>query len=251
VYRTFWERENWDVFMIVFTGTDRLGHYFQDDWEEKKAPFYESFLEYYTRIDEQIGWIADHKKENDILMMMSDHGMESIQSEVYLNTFLEREGFLQITKGERINYNNLTSRTKALVLEPSRIYLNYSSRYPQGSVKQDDREAIIKDLISLFNEFSYQDKAEKIVDRVVRKEEIYTGDQMDNAPDLILVPGKGFSLRGTLGKDQVFGLSSTIKGMHRGDDAFLYVHGPNAGSLLPEVPRTEDVLTIATKCKES
>ena len=177
--------------------------------------------------------------------------MEYVKSEVYLNTCLGKNGFLHITGGERLNYNNITSKTKAFVLEPSRIYLNYTSRYPRGSVNQNDREAIIKDLISFFDELYYQDSTEKIIAKVARKEEIYTGDQLDHAPDIVLVPHKGFSLRGSLGKDRVFSLSDTIKGMHRGDDAFLYVHGRNAVSLIPEILRTEDVLTIANKLKEN
>lgn len=249
VYRTIWDEVDWDVFMIVFTGTDRLGHYFQDVLEKKDSEYYDSYLEYYRKIDEEIGWITDQKNDNDILVMMSDHGMERITAEVNLNTCLEQNGFLDLSKSERINYNNITDKTTAFVLEPARIHLNYASQYPNGNVTKEDREPIIRDLTGLFKDLSYPDSNENVIAEVVRKEEIYSGDQMEHAPDLLLVSHKGFSLRGTLGKKKIFSLSDTIRGMHRGDDAFLYVHGSDAASAIPENPTTEDILPIVNTMK--
>lgn len=249
VYRTACNEIDWDVFMIVFTGTDRLGHYFQDVLDHKDSEYYDSYLEYYQMIDEEIGWISDQKKEDDILVMMSDHGMERITADVHLNTYLEQNGYLHLSKGERINYNNITDKTKAFVLEPARIHLNYASQYPNGKVTKHDREAIIRDLNDFFKELSYPESNDKVIAQVVRKEEIYTGDQTENAPDLLLVSQKGFNLRGTLRKDTVFSHPDIITGMHRGDDAFLYIHGRDIDSVIPEIPRTEDILTIVNTLK--
>jgi len=249
VYRTIWDDVDWDVFMVVFTGTDRLGHYFQDVLDQKDSEYYDSYLQYYRMIDEEIGWISDQKDDNDIMVMMSDHGMERIAAEVNLNTYLEQNGFLDLSKSERINYNNITDKTRAFVLEPARIHLNYASQYPNGKITKHDREPIIRDLTDLFKDLTYPESNKKVISEVVRKEEIYTGDQMEHAPDLLLVSHKGFSLRGTLGKDEMFSHPDIIKGMHRGNDAFLYVHGSEAADVMPEIPRTEDILHLVNTLK--
>ena len=37
-YRHLWENEDWDTFMLVFTGTDRLSHFLWDAYEDENHP---------------------------------------------------------------------------------------------------------------------------------------------------------------------------------------------------------------------
>lgn len=70
-----------------------------------------------------------------------------------------------------------------------RIYIHTKEKYPHGTVSAVDgyaklREEIIGKLKSLQDPHTGQD----IIDKVFRKEEIYTGDQFHNAPDIVFIP---------------------------------------------------------------
>jgi len=241
-YRHFWDEVDWDTFMIVFTGTDRLGHFMWDDYENTDSPHRKRFLDYFGEIDNEIGWIAEKLSDSDNLIMMSDHGMELIKTEVHLNTYLEQNGFLKLSGGYRKNYNNITNKSSAFALEPSRIYLNYKDRYPNGCIDYEERDLIIKELTDIFKQLKCND--ELVITDVIKKEEIYKGAQMDVAPDLLLVANSGYSLRGTIGKKDVFGTDSILTGMHKRSDAFLFVKGDNAETIVPDKPNVEDVVEI-------
>ncbi len=240
LYRQIWQAQNWDTFMVVFTGTDRIGHYMIDDYENEASPLHKDFLEYYRMIDRELGWIAENKNENDLLIMMSDHGMEKIDVEVYLNKYLEENGYLKLSESKKKNYNNVTSESLAFVLEPARIYLNYKEKYPNGSVEQKDREKIINELTDLFQTMQYGGK--QIVKDVIKKEAIYSGDQTGNAPDLVLISNTGFSLRGSLTSKQVLEKPDILQGMHRGEDAFFYINKQDSG--IPENIQVEDIVDL-------
>lgn len=248
VYRELWMQGEWDTFMIVFTGTDRLGHFLWAEYENRIEPYYPRFVEYFRKIDAEIGWIAEHLREQDILIMMSDHGMERITTEVYLNTYLEQHGYLTLSAGEKKNYNNITSDTQAFVLEPGRVHLHDKGRYPRGSVDKAERSTMLAELSQCFQELTYQ--GERVLRHVFQKEEIYDGEQCEVAPDLVLVPNTGYSLRGAVGRPELFGRDALLSGMHRGEDAFLYVKGPQARAIVPEQPNVEDIVTIMNRLEE-
>lgn len=247
LYRKMWQDYDWDTFMIVFTGTDRMGHYMIDSYNDENDEFHDKYLNYYKLIDQDLEWINDKLNPDDTLVMMSDHGMEEIQKEVYINTYLEKNGFLELTEGDKQNYNNITKNTKAFAMEPARIHLNYENRYPNGTVNKENRDKLIRELEDLFYDLKYNGK--KVVKEVHKKEDIYSGSQYENAPDLVLVSNKGFSLRGKLGKNKLFGETDTLKGMHRGEDAFFYIN-TKSNENIPDKVQVEDIQNIINYMEE-
>jgi predicted AlkP superfamily phosphohydrolase/phosphomutase len=219
VYRHLFTGEQWDNFMIVFTGTDRVGHFLWDACEDKAEPWYSRILEYYSRVDCELGWILENIDENDIVVCMSDHGMERIRTDVYLNTLLQKHGYLSLRESDRPNYTHITPDTKAFALEPSRIYLNMQGRYPNGSVANEQRDELIAELKRLFGGLEYDGK--KVIRRVYTREQLYHGDAFERAPDIVLEQETGFSLRGSLGRPDVFATPGILTGVHRGTDAFF------------------------------
>lgn len=241
LYEFLWREINWDIFMLVLTGTDRLGHFLWDAYENKNHEFHTKFIEYFKGVDEVIGDINDKLKENDSLIILSDHGMENIEINVNINTYLTEEGYLTLGKNFTKGYNNIKNGTKAFALEPSRIYLNKAGKYPRGCVKEEDEDKIIEDLIDLFTRLEINGK--KVIKKVYRKEEIYYGNQMENAPDLILLSNPGFNLKVSLFKKELFEKDS-LTGKHTQEDAFLYVKNEKNGSIIPQEPSVEDITTI-------
>ncbi|MHC4621620.1 MAG: alkaline phosphatase family protein, partial [Planctomycetota bacterium] len=89
-----WDYTDWQTFMFTFTGTDRLMHFLFAAYEDQSHKYHEGFLNHFRRIDQAIGNIVAKLSENDALIMLSDHGFEKLETDVYVNHLLGSEGFL-------------------------------------------------------------------------------------------------------------------------------------------------------------
>lgn len=237
-YRYLWDEYDWRTFMLIFTGTDRLEHFLWDAYEEEDHEYHEKFLEFFERIDGELGEIDSRLDEEDSLIMLSDHGMERVKFNVNINAFLEDRGYLELSDDEeKQKYNRIEEDTKAFALEHGRIYLNRKSRYPRGSVNDEEIDEIVNQLKKDLKDL--EKDGEKVVSEIWERGEIYHGEQIEKAPDLVLVPNTGYNLRGKL-SDEVFE-ESPFTGMHS-RNAFLYYRGDNAK--LPKNPNVEDVVPL-------
>ncbi len=245
-YRYLWKEEDWDTFMLVFTGTDRLSHFLWDAYEDESHKYHQAFLEHFQQIDEVIGEIDDRLSEEDLLILLSDHGFEHLEKDVNINFILKENGFLKLKPNSRRNYADIDSDTKAFALEPARIYLNLENKYPRGSVKGKEYDPLIKELISIF--YSLELDGKKVIKKIFRKEEIYQGACSNQAPDIVLIPNKGFNLKASLKANELYE-KSLFTGKHTQHDAFLLVNKCFAKEILPDNPTVSDVCGIIDKLK--
>ena len=243
-YRYLWNSEQWDTFMLVFTGTDRLFHFLWDAYMDSAHRYHEIVLDHFRQIDEAIGEILHRMEDNDNLLLLSDHGFEALDVDVNINYYLRENGFLRLTDGTGENFTNIGSRTKAFALDPSRIYVNLEGRYPAGSVKPGDKERVIEDLISLFD--SLEIDTIKVIKRIFRSQEIYHGTYLDQGPDLVLLSNKGLNLRANIKAKTLFD-KGIFKGKHSQDNAFLVVKGRGNEAIVPEMPTVADIVSIKDK----
>ena len=65
----------------------------------------------------------------------------------------------------------------------------------------------------------------KVVRRVFRASEIYSGPLVARGPDLVVLSEPGFDLKGSVKKKEVFGRTN-LEGMHTWDDAFFWSNRP-------------------------
>ncbi len=244
LYRFLWKEIEWDYFMLVFTGSDRLEHFLWTAYENKEHEFHAKFLEFFIRIDSVIGEIKEQLNKNDILIMISDHGMENTKLNVNLNTHLVQEGFLKLGNEPKKKFNNIKEGTRAFCLFPSRIYLNKEGKYPKGCVTPSEAEDLIKDIISSFKRLKYSQ--DKVINRIFTNHEIYKGPYLKNAPDLVLLSNKGYNLRGNLHREEIFE-SDIYTGKHSYDNAFLLIKGKNNIESVPKNPSVEDVVPIMNR----
>ncbi len=240
-YRFFWKHLDWNVFMLIFTGTDRLEHYLWNAYQDERHEYHQKFLDFFARIDEIIGEIMEKLEEGDALLLLSDHGMEGITTNVNLNAYLAKEGFLQRGEDPKKGFNNIKEGTQAFTLDPARIYLNKEEKYPRGSVEEAEEETIIENLMSSLRQLSWH--GTKVIKEMFRKEEVYHGAHTGKAPDLVLEPHSGFKLKGGLLKTEIFE-QAPLTGKHTRNDAFLLVKGKDHADLLPKRPSVEDYLSI-------
>ncbi|MBN1521131.1 MAG: alkaline phosphatase family protein [Candidatus Aureabacteria bacterium] len=232
-----WNKYAWQVFMLVFTGTDRLMHFLWNAYEDEKHTYHDSFIGHFRKVDEAIGEISQKMRDEDTLIMLSDHGFERLDKDVYINHILKENGFLSF-QDNTAHLKNISGDTKAFALDPARIYINQKEKYPRGRVSVNDREKIITDLIDLFQSLTLDNK--KLIRKIFRKEDVYHGQFLDVAPDLILLGEEGFNLKGNI-KAQRVADRSIFSGKHTLDTAFLAVSGSFEKGVVPEAPCVYDI----------
>jgi predicted AlkP superfamily phosphohydrolase/phosphomutase len=107
------------------------------------------------------------------------------------------------------------SRTVAYSLgNVGQIYLNVAGREPQGTVQPgDEYEQVRRQIMDRLAELRDPDTGEKVVEAIYNREEIYHGDQLNHAADIVFMPTRleyfGFG-------EYEFGSHKIIEAMQRG-----------------------------------
>ncbi|MFP4082639.1 MAG: alkaline phosphatase family protein [Candidatus Aminicenantes bacterium] len=218
-------KEDWDYFEFVITGTDRLHHFLWNAYQDQDHPYHQNFLHYYSQIDQFISKAVlsfrKHTEDDEGLYLLSDHGFTAIEQEVYLNVWLEKQGYLKFKSSSPQNLNHIASGSYAFAMDPNRIYLNFKGKFPQGIVEESEKEALKEEIREKLEKLEYNGK--KVVKKVIDTEEIYSGPYLSLGPDLMVISERGFDMKGSVKKKEIFGRSN-LKGMHTWDDAFFWAH---------------------------
>ncbi|MAE71700.1 MAG: hypothetical protein CME06_14685 [Gemmatimonadetes bacterium] len=98
---------DWDLFMVTWTITDRIQHFFWKYWDEKHpasrtergAKMREVIPQVYERVDREIGTMLEEiDLSKDTVVLVSDHGFGPKRKNVYLNRWLEKQGLFAYKK---------------------------------------------------------------------------------------------------------------------------------------------------------
>ena len=218
-------KQDWDYFEFVITGTDRLQHFLWNAYTDTEHPHHKNFLDYYRQIDQIIAYVTKsfrHLNDSDEgLFLLSDHGFTGIEQEVYLNVWLEEQGYLHFESSPPESLDDISSTSRAFAMDPNRIYLHLNDRFPKGSVNPPDRNSLKKDIAYKLENLQWEGK--KIVRKVFDAQHVYNGPHSDQGPDLIVLSEYGFDMKGSIKKKEVFGRTS-LQGMHTWDDAFFWAN---------------------------
>jgi predicted AlkP superfamily phosphohydrolase/phosphomutase len=244
-YRYLWHEENWQTFMLVFTGTDRLAHFLWNAYEDESHKYHSAFLDHLHQIDNIIGEIAGKMTTNDSLLILSDHGFELSEHDVQINFFLSQEGFLKLRASPPQSLADIEYGTKAFALDPARIYINLDGKYPRGSVKPENSEAIISELETRLSSLEIDGRT--VIKRICRKEQIYEGPYLDHAPDLVLLENKGFDLKSGL-KATALAQRGAFTGKHSQQDAFLLIKEASP-DIIPDSVSVSDVVGVMNRLR--
>jgi predicted AlkP superfamily phosphohydrolase/phosphomutase len=221
---SLWKEENWNLMEVIVTGTDRLHHFGWDAYEDDQHPNHGDFLNYYRNVDRFIGEV--HEKfvgaadgDADNFFLLSDHGFCGTRHEVYVNKVLADAGYLHMTKPDARGLEDISEKSTAFALDPARLYVHKSGKYPRGSVLEKNVEGIKTELRELFSALK-DDNGDPIIRKIFDGNDVYSGPHAHKGPDLCLVPYNGYDLKGRLGADTVVG-QRRLQGMHTWDDAFF------------------------------
>ena len=208
----------WDVYIGIFTETDRINHFLWEAVQDENHPMAPAVARLHCMMDEFIGEVAA-SLEDEIasgeaaLLLVSDHSFGPIESEVYLNPWLREQGILLAGQADEI-----LAGTGALALDPGRIHLHHRHIFPLGSgFGPAEEESLCARISRGLLELEAPDGRRPIA-RVLRKGELYRGPHTALAPDLLALAAPGFSLRAGMGQRAVFG-GGHLQGVHRPEGA--------------------------------
>jgi uncharacterized sulfatase len=225
-FKHYVQEDDWDLFFGVFMTTDRVNHFLFEHYEED-GEYEQEFLDFYAKVDDYLGRLRDLLDDETTMLVASDHGFTTLDNEVHLNAWLEREGWLEYERDDHDSLEDIADGTRAYSLIPGRFYVNLEGREPRGSVSEEEYEDVRDELQAELEALEGPD-GRTVADRVVTKEEAFRGDHTDIAPDLVVVPNHGFDLKaGFKEHDEVFDVGPR-NGMHSFDNACLFVDDTDA-----------------------
>jgi predicted AlkP superfamily phosphohydrolase/phosphomutase len=237
------DNEPWDLFMVVFMETDRLHHFMWQHMEEDDPIYGPKFRDAYRQIDRLAGEIIAKLTDDDELIILSDHGFTTLRQEIYLNVWLETQGYLSFVPDTEKVLASMDARSRAYSLDPGRIYVNLAGRESRGSVSADESVALVDELAARLAGLRDPETGTAIVKDVYRADEIYHGPLRDRAPDLLVMTHDGYDVKGTFESNTFMGRGKLV-GMHKYDNATLFVRGHR---IVLDHASVRDVLPTACK----
>ncbi len=222
--RELMKEVDWDFFMTHFMETDRLHHFLWEHMEIGLQPFCQQFKDFYREVDDFIGELVNELEDRATLIILSDHGFCTLKEEVYVNHWLVEKGYLRFKTDAPEDISSIDAgNTRAYSMDPGRIYINLKGREPGGTVNPGTeylslREELMRE-ISMIKD---PGTGEAMLESVKTREDLYSGPNFDAAPDIIMVPKRGYDLKGSVNRSVLTG-KGPIVGMHTFDDAMLYI----------------------------
>ncbi|MBL7201568.1 MAG: alkaline phosphatase family protein [Anaerolineae bacterium] len=221
------DNEPWDFFHCHIMETDRLYHFSWEQYETNDPVYAPRFYEAIHRIDDVLGDVLERVQRTGAeMMVLSDHGFCTLRYEVYVNTWLADKGWLTLPdpRPERVQLKDVGPGCTVYSLDPGRVFINLQGREPGGIVPPAEyegwRERVAEAAMA---ELRDPQTEEPMLEKVVRREEIYHGPALDRAADLILVPRRGYDLKGAFGRESLTFKGDALVGMHTYDDAMIAV----------------------------
>ncbi|WP_246988654.1 alkaline phosphatase family protein [Halorientalis marina] len=209
--------EEFDFFNLTIYCTDPVQHHF---WDQREV------FETYRSIDRELQDLLTLLDEDDDewnVVVVSDHGFQPIRGAVYLDTWLEQQGFLErrqtadtdpsLLQQIGVTKDNAAGLVRALGVErvvdllPESLVQRVNRSLPSeggisvvNSTDWDCSDAVfLMGGIYVLNEsrrdeimdeierelLSFRDDGHQVIDEVHRTDDVYNGPYTDAAPDLI------------------------------------------------------------------
>lgn len=198
--RRWVKTKEWDFFIFVEMGVDRIHHAFWR-YHDKNHRLYEkghqfefSIKDYYKYLDKEIGSVLNILDENTTIMLVSDHGAQTMVGAICVNEYFRKEGLLTL-KDEPTGQKKFQTKDVDWLKTTcwgeggyyARIFMNVEGREPQGIIPKKDYEKV-RDEIKERLENLGDENDNSIGTKVFKPEEVYR-DVKNIPPDLIVYFG--------------------------------------------------------------
>jgi len=254
------EGENWSFGMIVMTALDRLQHKLVGKGGLEEIQIKRGYQE----IDRLVGKIIDFLGSEVNFLIVSDHGFGKTPVAFYPNAWLFKQGFLvrrsslqqHIFRAAHNLFDghllwlphSLTKRFQgANVAVPTidAVDLVKSRAYVPGTdglviVKfKEDLESIATGLSAIM------DNAGTKICSVYPRSQVYSGDKLDQAPELLVVPRDDVTIRSDPFSSELVSIKGDFPRGNHSSLGIFFAGGPNIRKSGPLDIRLEDVAPTA------
>ena len=182
--------------------------------EAAATPVAERVRGVYRLLDQELGTLVERTDDDDLVVLMSDHGHQPCTRALSMNKVLEHLGFLRFGRGSalvnllawgrvrslaRVAYDRLglhgrvavptapidwaqTRAYTSVVSTGEGVSVNLVGREPNGTVARGDYERVRDELAAALLEFTDPETGAHPIGGVLRKEEVLSGPYLDRAP---------------------------------------------------------------------
>jgi predicted AlkP superfamily phosphohydrolase/phosphomutase len=191
---------DWDFFMMVEMGLDRMHHGFWSFMDpahrkyEPGNPFEHAIRDYYRTLDAELASLLALVPPETVVLVVSDHGSKRMDGGICFNEWLMRAGMLALrdtprapTPIGRVAIDWRRTRAWGDGGYYGRCFLNVRGREPEGTVDPGDYERVRDDLVAGIAAIT-DEQGRPLGSRAFRPEEIYR-QVRGVAPDLLVYFG--------------------------------------------------------------
>jgi predicted AlkP superfamily phosphohydrolase/phosphomutase len=150
----------------------------------------------YARLDEIVANALTAMRDEDTLIVLSDHGFGSFRRQVAVNRWLAEEGYMRLVsrrpRGEDDMFADTDwTGTRAYAMGINSLFVNLRGREKYGIVPASGRRALIDELATKLLGLRDEDGTQ-VVDRVDVVESVYPDADPAVAPDLVVGYAEGY-----------------------------------------------------------
>lgn len=271
------DTSDWRVAVAVYVETDRIQHclsnHISPDHPDyptlSRTPLASKVVDLYRQLDECLGDLVARTSDDDVVMFMSDHGMQSCTGAVNMDRLLESFGYLEFSASNAVLgpmqwgpvrtvarkvYDSLGlhgkvalpqavnwSKTRAYTSVRSTgegVSVNLAGREPDGIVDPADYERVRDEVAERLASFTDPSTGTRPVGQIWRREEVFKGRFADEAPDLLLEPAPLYSLTHAKAKVE---RADWLSGDHRVDGVLAVVGPALYRTTFPDAARLVDL----------
>ena len=236
------KEQAWSFGMIVLTALDRLQHKALGKGEEESKAVRRGYRE----VDKLVGKMIDSLGGGVNFLIVSDHGFNARPLAFYPNAWLHEKGLLK----RKSSIPNSLSRMAHDVLDGHLLWIPQSmtKRYQGASTvvhtidavdlegsrafvpgtdgvlvvkSREDEKAIISGLSAL------KDESGKEICKVYARDQVYKGDRVRSAPELLIVPRDDINIRTDPFSREVVSKSGDFPKANHGPNGIFLATGPD------------------------
>ncbi|MEJ5377704.1 MAG: alkaline phosphatase family protein [bacterium] len=214
--RHLMQTQDWDFFMLVEIGPDRMHHGFWKYFDprhpghEPGNPLQEALKEYYKLLDMELESLLELMDPSDTLLVVSDHGARPMMGGIRMNEWLRQRSYLRLhqevkkpTSWDPSMVDWANTRVWSEGGYYARVFINVKGREPMGTVRPSEYQSFRQELACEIAEMKGPD-SKSLGNIVLFPEEIYRVCR-GVAPDLMVYPaGLDYRSIGTVGDGDLF-----------------------------------------------
>jgi predicted AlkP superfamily phosphohydrolase/phosphomutase len=198
--RHFLTTKEWDFFMMVDMGTDRLHHGFWKFFDRTHPkyvsgnPLEDTVKDYYIFLDTRVGELLASVPDDAAVFVVSDHGAQPMMGAVAINEWLIERGYLAVKEypGEatpigRVEIDWEKTRVWGEGGYYCRLFLNVKDREPTGIIEKDEYDAFRDRIITEITEMT-DEGGNPLGNACFRPEDLYE-ERRGIPPDLLVYFG--------------------------------------------------------------